>query len=107
MYVKLIIYVPKNDKDNILKKLFELGVGSFNNYDSYSFVSEGTTTYRPLTNATPSKGKKNKMIKIKEVRIETICKENEYQMILQEIRKIHSYEEPAVCVHPLTDLSLG
>ncbi len=106
MYVKLVVYAPKKDKDTILKKLFSLGAGKFKNYDSYSFVSEGTTTYRALAGAKPSFGKKNKMIKVKEVRIETICKELDYQRIVQEIRKIHPYEEPALCVYKISDLSI-
>lgn len=106
MYVKLVIYVPKEDKDKILKKLFSLGAGNFGNYDSYSFVNEGTTTFRALDNSAPTKGKKNKITKIKEVRIETICKENEYALIIKEIRKIHPYEEPAICVYKIEDLSL-
>jgi hypothetical protein len=106
MYVKLIIYAPKKDKDKILQKLFSLGAGHFGNYDSYSFVSEGTTTFRALDSANPANGRKKKIIKVKEVKIETICKENEYQMIIKEIRKIHTYEEPAFCVYKIEDLSL-
>ncbi len=106
MYVKLVVYVPKKDKEKILEKLFSLGAGHFGNYDSYSFVSEGTTTFRALKGANPVKGKKNKIVKLKEVKIETICKENEYQMIIKEIRKIHPYEEPAFCVYRIEDLTI-
>ncbi|MEK6920431.1 MAG: divalent cation tolerance protein CutA [Nanoarchaeota archaeon] len=106
MYVKLVIYVPKKDKDKMLEKLFSLGAGHFGNYDSYSFVNEGTTTFRALDTANPAKGKKNKITKVKEVKIETICKENEYQLIIKEIRKLHPYEEPAICAYKIEDLSL-
>ena len=107
MYVKLIIYVPKKDTDMILKKLFQVGAGKFKNYDCYSFVSEGTTTFRALKDANPTTGKKNKITKVKEARIETICKETEYQYIIEEIKKVHPYEEPAFCVYPLFDAALG
>ncbi len=106
MYVKLLIYVPKKQKDNVLKRLSELGAGRFGNYDSYSFVREGVTTFRPLNHANPSLGKKNKKVTVKEVCIETICQENEFALILQELRKIHPYEEPAFCVYKILDLSL-
>ncbi len=106
MYVKLIVYTPEKDKDKILKKLFSLGAGKFKNYDSYSFVSEGITTYRALKEAKPSFGKKNKITKVKEARIETICKQSEYKKIVQEIRKVHPYEEPALSVYKISDLSV-
>ena len=107
MYVKLIIYAPKKEKGNILKRLFQLGAGKFKNYDCYSFVSEGITTFRALENAQPKIGTKNKIREVKEVRIETICRESEYQHIIEEIKKIHPYEEPAFCVYPLFDAALG
>lgn len=106
MYVKLVVYTPLKHKEEILRKLFSLGAGKLGNYDSYSFVSEGITTYRALKGATPSLGKKSKMVKVREVRIETVCKEKDYKKIVQEIRKLHPYEEPAICVFQIKDLSI-
>lgn len=101
-----MVYVPKKQHKKVMNRLFELGAGRFGNYDSYSFVREGVTTFRPLTDAKPRKGKKQQLVRVKEVCVETICKENEFAFILQELRKIHPYEEPAFCVYKILDLSL-
>ncbi len=106
MYVKLIVYIPKEHKEHILKTLFAAGAGKFRNYDSYSFVSEGTTTYRALKDEQQKIGEKGKITTVEEVRIETVCKKTDYLRILEEIKKIHPYEEPAVCVYMLEDISL-
>lgn len=105
-YVKLIVYAPEEYKEKMLQTLFAAGAGKFKDYDCYSFVSEGTTTFRALKNAQQRIGEKGKITTVKEVRIETICKKSAYKHILEEIRKVHPYEEPAVCVYTIDDLSL-
>ena len=57
---KIEFYIPKDYKENTLKKLFKIGAGKIGNYDSCSFQIEGLGTFRPDNNASPFIGKKNK-----------------------------------------------
>lgn len=77
------------------------GAGKLGNYDSCSFSTKGIGRFRGNEKAKPFLGKKGRVEKVSEEKIETICPREKVTRVIREIRKIHSYEEPAIEVYPL------
>ena len=71
---KLIFFVPKKQKERVKKALFKVGAGKYKNYDKCSFETKGIGQFRALKNSKPFIGKKNIVERVKEYRVEMICK---------------------------------
>jgi hypothetical protein len=99
--IKLVVYVPSEDEEEVRLALGKAGAGRIGNYDYCSFISEGTGHYRPLKGTKPYKGKIGEIEDADEYRIETVCYECDLPKILQAMRKAHPYEEVAYDIVPL------
>jgi hypothetical protein len=53
---KLNFYVPSQNKEEVKKALFNIGVGKYNNYDKCSFETQGFGQFRPIDGAKPFLG---------------------------------------------------
>ena len=99
--VKIVVYVPVKYADKIREVLAKNGAGHIGNYDSCSFSIKGVGRFRPLKGTKPFIGKKGKIEKIEEERIETILPKKILKKVLSEVIKVHPYEEPAIDIYPL------
>lgn len=59
----------------------------------------------PNENSKPYIGKNNKIEYVEEEKLEVICNTESVKKVIQELRKIHPYEEPAIDIIPLIDES--
>ncbi len=101
MFVKIVVYTPLTHAD-IIRETLNLYSGSkMGKYDFCSFGVVGIGRYRPLKGAKPFLGKLNALEMVKEERIETILEVKDVSKILQAIKKVHPYEEPAIDIYPL------
>jgi len=100
-FLKIVIYVPKTHSDNIRKALAESGAGHIGNYDYCSFTTKGTGRFRGLEGTKPFIGELGKVEEVEEERIETILESEKLEKVLEAVRKIHPYEEPAIDIYPL------
>jgi hypothetical protein len=100
-YVKIVVFVPEGHTDEIRKAMMEAGAGHIGNYDSCSFSSKGIGRFRPLEGANPFIGKFEETEQVEEERIETICPFDSINKLVEEIKKSHPYEEPAIDIYPL------
>jgi hypothetical protein len=66
-----------------------------------TFTIKGVTRFRPMTAANPSSGEPGKLEEIAEERIETVCSQDKLEGVLEVIRAVHPYEEPAPDVYPI------
>ncbi|MFY0627207.1 MAG: Nif3-like dinuclear metal center hexameric protein [Reichenbachiella sp.] len=98
---KLVTFVPPENKDEILKKLYAVGAGNIGNYDQCSFQIEGTGTFRPNQKATPYTGTPGKQEWVNESRIELVFEAHRQSKIIDQLKNSHPYEEVA---YYLTDL---
>ena len=103
-FVKIVVYTPESHAEAVRKCLGENGCGSIGNYDFCSFSVKGVGRFRPLKGAKPFVGKTGKMEEVIEERIETLCEEMRVQEVLDAVKKMHPYEEPAIDVIPLRNL---
>lgn len=103
--VKIIVYVPTTHANEVRKAFAEAGAGHIGNYDFCSFSVKGIGRFRALKGAQPFIGKEGKIEEVEEERIETICPAEKLNVVLKAIRAAHPYEEPAIDVYPLMEIS--
>ena len=102
---KIEFYVPKDYKENTLKKLFKIGAGKIGNYDSCSFQSEGLGTFRPDNNASPFIGKSNKFQNSNEVKVELLFENHLEKELISCLKKSHPYDEVAFYITKINNKS--
>lgn len=100
-YAKIAIYTPVSHADIVHETLARCGAGHIGNYDSCSFSTKGVGRFRGLADSNPYVGKPGKVEEAEEERIETICTIEMVDTIIEKIKKVHPYEEPAIDVYPL------
>lgn len=98
---KIVFFVPKSDAENVKDAVFKAGAGTIGNYDNCCFDMEGIGQFRPLEGANPYIGSQNKVEKVVELRVETICPDGKIEEVLKALRLAHPYEEPAIDVYEL------
>lgn len=92
---KLVIFVPHDHAESLRTALFEAGAGNIGNYDSCSFNTSGSGTFRALEGADPFTGNIGEIHTENETRIEVIFPYYLEKKILNAARKNHPYEEIA------------
>ncbi|MDF0727197.1 Nif3-like dinuclear metal center hexameric protein [Cytobacillus sp. S13-E01] len=98
---KLVVYVPKEDADNVRNALGEAGAGHIGNYSHCTYNTEGTGTFLPRDNANPVIGKVGKRENVDEIKIETILPSKIQQKVVTAMLNAHPYEEVAYDIYPL------
>ncbi len=98
---KIVVYNPLSHADKIRQVLAKNGAGKIGNYQGCSFSVKGVGRFQPCEGASPYLGEIEKMEEVEEERIETICEEEACAGLLEKIKKVHPYEEPAIDVYPL------
>lgn len=101
-HVKLVVFVPRSHLEKVRKAMCDAGAGKIGKkYDNCTFYTSGTGTFRPLARAKPYVGKRGKMERVYEVRLETIVAKKDLKKILAAMKEAHPYEEPAYDIYPL------
>ncbi|MGD9707295.1 MAG: Nif3-like dinuclear metal center hexameric protein [Candidatus Delongbacteria bacterium] len=98
---KIVIYSPVEAAEKIMKAVSEAGGASIGNYDRCFFTSGGEGTFRPGEGTAPYIGKKGRIEKVTETRIETVASAWNKDKVTAAVRKAHPYEEPVIDVYPL------
>lgn len=92
---KIVCFVPKSAIETIEQAAFNAGAGTIGNYDSCSFSSSGVGSFKALEGANPYVGSINKIHREDEIKFETIVPSHRLNSVLNAIRSVHPYEEPA------------
>lgn len=98
----LAFYVPFSAADQVREAVFSKGAGHIGNYNSCSFNSTGTGTFRALPGAHPFVGEINQLHSEPEIKIEITVPEYLLHTCVQTLIAAHPYEEPvwnAVCLN--------
>ncbi len=91
----IAFYVPESHLETVKNALFAKGAGRIGNYDCCAWQTKGVGQFRPLGASTPFLGEVDVLHTTKEFKVEMVCSDNNLIDILQELVKIHPYEEPA------------
>lgn len=100
---KIIVFVPASHAESVRTAMFTAGAGAIGNYDSCSFTTEGSGTFRALQGATPYIGVPHALHTEVEHKIECIAPEYKIRRILQAMLAAHPYETPAYDIVQLTN----
>jgi hypothetical protein len=101
---KLIVFVPVDYAEKVREAIHAAGGGKMGNYSHCSFSSRGTGRFKPEKGAHPAFGKKGKLEKIKEEKIEILCDEKIIKKVIAAMKKAHPYEKPAYDVYLVENL---
>ncbi len=92
---KLNYFVPTDAKESTKQALFDVGVGRYENYECCSFETLGEGQFKPINNADPHIGELDKIEKVKEYKVEMICKNELIHKAIEVLKEVHPYEEVA------------
>jgi len=103
--VMIVVNVPTPEADTMRDAIGKVGGGTLGNYSFCSFSVKGLGRSLPNMDANPTIGTPGQLEVIEEERVEVSCSEEDAQAIVQVIRETSSYEEPAIFVYPLLNIS--
>jgi dinuclear metal center YbgI/SA1388 family protein len=102
---KVVVFTPEPERDAVSSAAFQAGAGRIGAYEECSFAIPGEGTFFGTDSANPTIGERGRRETVRELRIEVVCPSTKLAAVLAAIRTSHSYEEPAIDVYPLHELS--
>lgn len=102
-FIKLVTFAPTFHIQKIRDALFEAGAGVIGNYDSCSFSSQGTGSFKANDDAHPFVGNLNEIHYENEIRLELILPNYLKNKVVRKLLEVHPYEEPAFDLIPLSN----
>jgi dinuclear metal center YbgI/SA1388 family protein len=100
-YYKLSVFIPKGYVAAVRQVLFDTANPQIGNYENCSFETKGKGSFKPLTGANPFIGEKETISFADESKLELIVSEDRLPSTIEEMKKVHPYEEVAYDVYPL------
>jgi hypothetical protein len=101
--VKIIVTVPVGNASEVRLALGDAGAGIIGNYAYCSINSEVKGTFKGNNLSNPTIGAKNELETVSEIKIEVQCDVGNVKSILNRLREVHPYEEPAIDIVPLLE----
>jgi len=98
---KLVTFCPEDNAEEVRTTIFNAGAGYIGNYDSCSFNSPGTGSFKGSEDTDPYVGEKGKLHYENEIRIETIYPVYKEKGVLNALFATHPYEEVAYDIYHL------
>jgi len=99
--VKIIVFVPTQNLQEVRDAICVEGAGVIGNYTYCSSSTKSIGTFIPSDNANPYIGEENKLEIVEEEKLEVVCDINIAKKVLKKLRKVHPYEEPEIDIIPL------
>lgn len=100
--VKICVTIPVGKTEKLRKAMWESGAGQIGtNYENCSNVVKCIGTFKPIDDANPYIGQKDKLEFVEEEKLEMICEVKYVKQVIDALRKAHPYEEPAIDIIPL------
>ena len=98
---KFAVYVPVKHADKVSRAIFEAGAGKIGKYTETSFNIAGKGTFKPTEGTNPFIGKTGEKEEVQEIKIETVVTERDLNSVVQAMKSMHPYEEPAYDIYEL------
>jgi hypothetical protein len=98
---KLVVFVPREALDSVREALFAAGAGRIGNYAHCSWYTEGTGTFLGGEGTSPTVGQAGREERTAELRLETVFPAERQDEVVEALRRVHPYEEPAFDVYEL------
>jgi len=92
---QITFFVPPSHAEEVKEALFKAGAGSYNKYRRCSWQVLGEGQFEPGADSKPFIGEPGKTERVKEFRVEMICRDDILAQVLKTLVKVHPYEEVA------------
>ncbi len=102
---KIVTFVPAEHVEAVAAAMADEGAGVIGNYKHCSFRSAGTGTFWGGSSARPRVGRKERLERVPEVRLEMVAPQWRVGQIIAALKGSHPYEEPAYDVYPIENTS--
>lgn len=102
-FYKLAVYVPVDSVNEVRKAINKAGAGFTGKYSDCSFRSRGIGTFMPRQGTRPYIGTTGEIEEVDEYRLETIVPEYLISEVLNEMHRVHPYEEVAYDLYLLAN----
>lgn len=99
------VHVPAPAADALKTALFAAGAGEIGDYRECAFSFEGTGEFTPVEGANPTDGAVGTHYTGDEIRVEFVARAGDRRRIVEKLRDVHPYEEPAFDVVQMADTS--
>jgi len=98
---KLVTFVPHDHGDGLRATLSAAGAGVIGDYTGCSFGVAGEGTFRGGAASNPTVGRRGRLERVAELRIEMVCPADRLTAVITALREAHPYEEPAFDLYRL------
>ncbi len=98
--LRLCVFVPPGDLEQVERAIFEAGAGQIGNYCHCAFRSKGTGSFVGQEGSHPSVGEAGREEEVEEIRLETVVPPERVEAVIRALRAAHSYEEAAYGLVP-------
>ena len=98
---KLVVFVPEENADDVADALAGAGAGVIGDYTRCTFRTPGTGTFLPGEGTDPYLGKRGRLEKAHEIRLETVVSAHAARRAADAATAAHPYEEVALDVYPV------
>ncbi|WP_342318149.1 Nif3-like dinuclear metal center hexameric protein [Corynebacterium mayonis] len=95
------VHIPPADVEHVMHALFDVGAGRIGNYTRCSFEWEGTGGFTPMEGAEPAEGTVGQHYSAPETRVEFVAPTSLRRSLIDALRRVHPYEEPAFDICPM------
>ncbi|MCF6270267.1 MAG: Nif3-like dinuclear metal center hexameric protein [Melioribacteraceae bacterium] len=104
---KLVVFVPSGSVDEVSEAIFNAGGGVIGEYSKCSTQNFVDGTFEGSEVSNPTIGKKNIFEKVTEVRLEVLVNSWKLNSIVDEMKSVHPYEEPAFDVFVIKNKNIN
>ena len=97
-FLKLVVFVPEGEVELVADALFHAGAGKIGQrakYEKCSFRTRGHGTFQGDADSNPAVGRAGHYECVPEIRLETILPKSAAGDVIDALRRVHPYEEPA------------
>ncbi|TMU85567.1 Nif3-like dinuclear metal center hexameric protein [Bacillus sp. BHET2] len=98
---KLVVYIPKENGEELRKALGKAGAGHIGNYSHCTFSTEGQGRFLPEEGTNPHIGKQGVPEEVEEEKVETVYPISLQNKVLKAMFTHHPYEEVAYDIYSL------
>ncbi len=102
---KIVVFVPVDPPGTVEKvrdAMAHAGAGRIGAYSKCSFELRGEGTFLGGEGSIPTVGKRGRLERVHEIRLEMVCGEAMVSSVIAATRRSHPYEEPAIDLYELT-----
>ncbi len=98
---KIATFVPAKNVDAVAKAMSKAGAGRIGDYEQCSYRIEGHGTFFGTEGTNPAAGKRGRLERVDEVRLEMVCPTNRVPKVIAAMTDAHPYEEVAYDIYPI------